>query len=47
MNILFNVMRATLMISKTASALGATLFIVYGIHKFVKTKNKEKPDVYR
>lgn len=42
MNFLFNVMRSTVMVSKTVSALGATLVISYGIYQFVKERREER-----
>lgn len=42
MNVLFRIMQASLMLSKTVSAVGAVIVIGYGIHQFVKDRKSER-----
>ena len=47
MNLLINVMRASIYLSKTVSAVGAIIVIGYGIHKFVKEAKDESRKIRR
>ncbi len=44
MNILFKVMSAALMASKTMSAIGVTIMVSYGIYEFVKKQHKKEEE---
>jgi hypothetical protein len=47
MNVLLNIMRASIYVSKTVSAVGAVIVITYGIHKFVKEARNEAREISR
>jgi hypothetical protein len=47
MNVLLNIMRASIYLSKTVSAIGMVIVIGYGIHKFVKDQRNESRKIPR
>jgi hypothetical protein len=42
MNFLYTVMKASLMLSRSVTAIGATVVVIYGVATFIKDQRERK-----